>query len=496
VTVDGLARRRPGRLRPDPARVITRLFVPGHELANGSEGRATGTAARILALSDDEVAHELESVRGRFTGRHRDLEQTFAHHAERIANRLDAPSDLSADRWLLLGATFTHEYSVEGAALCNPSAIAHPDQTGVPTGSMRFVLSVRQIGEGHRSSIGFRTGLIDGDGDIIVDAPGPFTTPGTIASALLDGRAFRDLAHGMSDGAEAISWVLDHLGERFTSHELDVRLAELVDQRDTRRDTAQTAQLLREAAANTYVSTFEAATTLSERVLYPATGAESNGVEDARFVRFVDDDGMIVYHATYTAFDGISISQQLLTTSDLTSFASAPLRGAAAANKGLALFPRRIRGRYAALSRRDGTTNSIAFSDDIHHWPTAAPLAPPTGPWEAIQTGNCGSPIETDEGWLVLTHGVGPMRTYSIGACLLDLDDPSVVIGRLDRPLLTPQPDERDGYVPNVVYSCGALAHGTTLLVPYGIGDAEIGLATVALPELLNAIRSGERVPT
>jgi predicted GH43/DUF377 family glycosyl hydrolase len=486
VTSDSLATRRPGRLVPDPSRVIARLFVPG--LAGTYEGRVSGVIDHILALDDLDVAETLDVVLARFGSRHRDLTQIFSNHAERVGNRLDPEAELSEERWLLLGATFTHEYAVDAAALCNPSAVAHPDQSAAPAGSLRFVMSVRQIGEGHRSSIGFRTGLLDGSGDVTIDEPGRFTTEGTTGTSPLAGDAFRRSARRVDDDTEATAWVLDGLESNFTIAELEARLTELEAQHDTRSNVIETVCRFRELAVRTYTTEFPASSDLSERVLYPTNALEANGIEDARFVRFVDDDGTVAHHATYTAYDGVAIAQQLLTTTDFLTFAVSPLLGAAAENKGMALFPRRIDGRFAALSRCDGANNAIAFSDNLLQWPTAIPLVSATAPWEAVQVGNCGSPIETAEGWLVLTHGVGPMRTYSIGAWLLDLDDPTTIIGRLDQPLLSPQLDEQDGYVPNVVYSCGSLCHDGILLIPFGVGDASIGFATVRLTDLLAAM--------
>jgi predicted GH43/DUF377 family glycosyl hydrolase len=488
VTIDHLVVRQPLRLAPDPSRVVAQLFVPGHAIRGEREGRASGVVEHILDLDDDEVTRALESITQRFGDRHRDLVETFGHHADRIGNRLDPGIKLSVERRLLLGATFTLEYAVEAAALCNPSAVPAPDQTNVPPGALRFVMSVRQIGEGHRSSIGFRAGLVDARGHVTVDDPGPFTTVGASQPAILHAQVFREMAIDSHDDREATTWVLDGLGPRFSGHELDERLAELSAQRDTRRNVGETVRRFREVAGRTYTTCFPSPSELSERVLHPVNVVESNGLEDARFVRFVDDDATVTYHATYTAFDGRAVVQQLLTTTDFAQFTSSPLLGAGSANKGMAIFPRRIGGQFVALSRCDGASNAIAYSDDLQQWPTVIPLVCPPAPWEAVQVGNCGSPIETTEGWLVLTHGVGPMRTYSIGAWLLDLHDPTKVLGRLGHPLLTPQPDEQDGYVPNVVYSCGALEHGATLLIPYGIGDAAIGFATVDTRDLLAAI--------
>ncbi len=481
-------RRDPLRVVPDPSRVITQLYVPGHALPGGREEHASGVVDQILALDDDGVDQALAELIDRFGSRHRDLPRSLTHHAQRISNRLRPGTELSKARWLLLGAMFTHEHSVEAAAVCNPSAVAWPDATA--TDQLRFVMSVRQIGEGHRSSIGFRTGKLSRDGEVALDSRTAFASTPTIDHEPIAAAAFRILAHGSDDDTEATDWVLDHLGDEFTVDQLDRRLSQLETQRDTRRNVAGTARRLRRLGARTYTATFASTTELSERVLCPSTSAESNGLEDARFVRFVDDDATVTYHATYTAFDGSHIAQQLLSTNDFATFSSSPLVGAAAANKGMALFPRKIHGRYAAMTRQDGATNAVAFSDHLSRWPTASPVTCPTKPWEAIQVGNCGPPIETAEGWLVLTHGVGPMRTYSIGAWLLDLDDPTKLVGHLDTPLLSPERTEMDGYVPNVVYSCGGLTHGSTLLIPFGISDANIGFATLDTEQLLTDLRA------
>jgi predicted GH43/DUF377 family glycosyl hydrolase len=394
---------------------------------------------------------------------------------------------------LLIGATFTNEYAIEGAALCNPSIVAHPDQTGIATGSLRFVLSVRGIGEGHRSSIGFRTGIVDAAGRATIDEPSPFVTTGRIEPALLDKAIFRVELDRRANVREAADYVLNALGDLFTRSDLDERLDDLSANLRTRGHAQGTISLIRGIARRSYTIEFPDYVPLSGRVLWPSMEAEQAGVEDARFVRFVDADGSVTYYATYTAYDGSHISQQLLQTDDFQTFTSSPLVGRAAANKGLALFPRRIRGKYAAMSRSDRETNTVAFADHLSVWPNASPCQQPSEVWEVLQLGNCGPPIETDAGWLVLTHGVGPMRTYSIGAILLDLDDPTRVIGRLRRPLLTPAPDEQNGYVPNVVYSCGALVHADTLVLPYGIGDGAIGIATAPLPELLAELSADSR---
>jgi predicted GH43/DUF377 family glycosyl hydrolase len=481
----GLVTRSPQRLKANPSRVITRLFVPGQEGFEYQESRAGAVLARILALDEGQVRSALDDVVIRFNGRHRDLAGTFRRHAREFADRLDPGRELSEARKLLLGATFTSEYAIEGAALCNPSIVAHPDQAGTVAGSLRFVMSVRGIGEGHRSSIGFRTGVIDAAGGITIDDPAPFATVGAAEPALLDAAVFRSELTRVDDAGEAADYVLDRLGERFTQTALNQQFARLQASLSTRRHAKETMSLLRSIAERTYAIEFSDRTTLSERILWPSMGAEQAGMEDARFVRFIDDDGSITFYATYTGYSGSHISQQLLETTDFQSFTSAPIVGRAAANKGLALFPRRIRGRFAAMSRSDRESNTVAYSDHLSVWTSALACQVPTRAWEVLQLGNCGSPIETDAGWLVLTHGVGPMRTYRIGAILLDLDDPTRILSQLPQPLLSPATDEQDGYVPNVVYSCGALVHADTLVLPYGISDGAIGLATVPLPELL-----------
>jgi predicted GH43/DUF377 family glycosyl hydrolase len=484
----GLVTRSPQRLEANPSRVITRLFVPGQEGFEYQESRAGAVLARILALDEGQVRSALDDVVIRFNGRHRDLAGTFRRHARELADRLDPGRELSEARKLLLGATFTSEYAIEGAALCNPSIVAHPDQAGTVAGSLRFVMSVRGIGEGHRSSIGFRTGVIDAAGGITIDDPAPFATVGAAEPALLDAAVFRSELARVDDAGEAADYVLDRLGERFTQAALNEQFARLQTSLSTRRHAKETISSLRSIAERTYAVEFSDSTTLSERVLWPSIGAEQAGMEDARFVRFIDDDGSTTFYATYTAYSGSHISQQLLETTDFQSFTSAPIVGHAAANKGLALFPRRIGGRFAAMSRSDRESNTVAYSEHLSVWTSALPCQSPTRAWEVLQLGNCGSPIETDAGWLVLTHGVGPMRTYSIGAILLDLDDPTRILSQLPQPLLSPATDEQDGYVPNVVYSCGALVHADTLVLPYGISDAAIGIATVPLPELLAAL--------
>jgi predicted GH43/DUF377 family glycosyl hydrolase len=484
----GLATRTPVRLPADPSRVVIRLFVPGQEAFELQDSRAGAVLRRILALDDEDVTSSLDDVVARFESRHRDLVGTFRRHARELSDRLNPADELTESRSLLVGAAFTSEYAIEGAALCNPSMVAHPDQSGIDSGTVRFVMSVRGIGEGHLSSIGFRTGTVDASGAVSTDGVSAIASVGATGAAVLSAAVFRSELARLDDAGEAADFVFDSLGGHFTREALEGRLGRLETSLRTRGRAAETIALIRGIADRTYSIGFPSEIPLTERVLWPAMSAESAGMEDARFVRFRDDDGAVTFYATYTAYSGSVITQQLLATKDFQQFTSHPLVGRAAANKGLALFPRRIHGRFAAMSRSDRESNTVAYSEDLSVWTEAHPCQQPVEAWEALQLGNCGSPMETDAGWLVLTHGVGPMRTYSIGAILLDLDDPTRVLGRLRRPLLSPTHAERDGYVPNVVYSCGALVHGETLVIPYGISDAAIGIATVAMPELLDAL--------
>jgi predicted GH43/DUF377 family glycosyl hydrolase len=483
-----LARRSPVHIAANRSRVVTSLFVPGHEGFDEQESRSSAVLRRVLALTDDEIQRSLDDVMTRFNDRHHGLTDTFLRHADELSDRLDPELTLSPSRRLLLGASFTSEYAIEGAAVCNPSMVIHPDQTRVGRGRLRFVMSVRAIGEGHRSSIGFRTGTITASSEIEFDPAPTFAVTGSQEAATLDADVFRGELRRLRGGGDDADYVLGRLGKRFTEADLEKRLRLLEKQTATRPQARRIIGFIRRIAERSYTLRFESDTPLSERVLLPSMSAESSGMEDARFVRFVEDDGTFTYYASYTAYNGTDIRQQLLETQDFMNFTSSPMVGAAADNKGLALFPRRIDGRFAALSRSDRESNTITFSDNAHRWEEALPCQLPTRSWEVLQLGNCGSPIETEAGWLVLTHGVGPMRTYNIGAILLDLEDPTRIIGQLREPLLCPDTQEQDGYVPNVVYSCGSLLHAGTLVLPYGIGDSAIGVATVPLDELLASL--------
>jgi predicted GH43/DUF377 family glycosyl hydrolase len=402
-----------------------------------------------------------------------------------------APSSL--DRRRLIGAYFTHEYSIEAAGVGNPSIVAAPDQSGLDIGEVRFVMSLRAIGEGHISSIEFRSGVIRADSSVELDPVSGYAMTGDLTPHAYDKAFFTTKLDDLSMLNDVEERVLARLDDRFTMAELESAIEALDDDGIERSISGETTRVLHWLASSNYRTSFPSSMDISERVLFPGGPTESHGMEDARFVRFIDDDGAVTYFATYTAFDGHQILPQLIETSDFSQFRIATLTGSAAHNKGMAIFPRRIDGRYVALGRHDNVNNFVMTSTDIRVWRDARVIQEPERPWELMQLGNCGSPLETDVGWLVITHGVGPFRQYSLGAVLLDLDDPSRVIGHLDEPLLSPQHDEREGYVPNVVYSCGCMIHREHLVLPYGYADVGARIATTRVDELLSRLTGSSR---
>lgn len=478
------------RLKPDPSRTLCRLFVPGQETLIRGGSRAMAVIDRVLGLSEQEAESALARTLARFSDRHRDLAETFEQNFMLGAHRLCAGVAIGASRRQLIGAYFTQEYALEAAALFNPSIVAHPDQEGCLPGEVRFVMSLRAVGEGHISSIEFRSGTIGAKSGIRLDPPGRFLDTGFRRPVSYDRRLFADKLAEFGHADENARFLWSRLPSRFTAAELDVALAELSEQQVAREDPSVLADRARWTMASSYSVEFDEDHALAERVLWPAGPAESHGMEDARFVRFNDGQNA-VYYATYTAFDGSQVAPHLLETSDFRTFTVSQLSGPSARNKGMALFPRRIAGRYAALSRWDRESNAIGYSDDGHRWSQAVTVQAPARPWELIQLGNCGSPIETPAGWLVLTHGVGPMREYAMGAILLDLDEPEHLIGALSEPLLIADDSERDGYVPNVAYSCGSMLHADTVVLPYGCSDSSVRIATVDLSLLLERLTSG-----
>jgi predicted GH43/DUF377 family glycosyl hydrolase len=438
-------------------------------------------------MSDSEVTTTLASTLEDFGNRHRDLEDALARHFEAVAHHVEDPEDLGSERRLLIGAYFTHEYSIEAASLGNPSMVPAPDQTGLQPGDQRFIMSLRAIAEGHLSSIEFRSGVIDAGSSITIDEASDYANTGSRRSAIYEKHLFRAKLAEMGVLNEIAAMVLDLLPDRFSLHEINEAIAALSQGVD-RPIAFETAKTIHWLASSNYALTFEEGSSVSERVIFPTGPTESRGMEDARFVRFTGNDGSVVYYATYTAFDGFQILPQLIETSDFVSFEIATLQGQGARNKGVALFPRLIGGRYAALSRQDNENNYLMLADDVRLWDEAEKIQVPTRPWELMQLGNCGSPMETEAGWLVITHGVGPMRRYSLGAILLDATDPRRVIGHLRDPLLVPSAGDRDGYVPNVVYSCGGMIHGENLVLPYGFSDYGARIALVRLEDLLTRL--------
>jgi predicted GH43/DUF377 family glycosyl hydrolase len=426
-----LLNRQPLYLKPDPTRVIVRPFKPSTEprhLNPRDKTRANEIVDRVLSLDPAATANQLRDILASFEGRHRNLLRQFELRADAMEDAFQHHQRFSQQQRQLVGAYFMNEYSFESAALFNPSVVPHPDQSGVAEGSRRVILSLRAVGEGHISSLTFRTGIIDPKGAVTIDAP-------TRLAGLPDIHA--------SDGL---------------------------------------------APAGCIGLSFKPESDLSERVIFPVTEAQSNGIEDARFVAF-DNEGKTIYLATYTAYSGSSIRSELLETTDFLDFTLTPLRGPAARNKGMALFPRRINGRYAMIARQDSENLFLLYSDDLHYWEEGQMLLKPEFAWQFVQIGNCGSPVEIDEGWLLFTHGVGPMRRYAIGVTLLDKRDPSIILSRTVEPLLQPEPTEREGYVPNVVYSCGAMRHGDLIALPYAVSDTYSNFTTIKISRLLETMR-------
>ena len=472
-------------LRPESARVIIRPFIPS------DSQRVATIIGRALALTEDEVIAELETVHAEFDSRHYNIDVQLQEHFVKVQRHLFTQRPLSAARQLLIGALFSGEYALESAALFNPSIVPHPDQSGIPEGGLRFIMSLRATGEGHISSIEFRDGVISPQGAISMETVSRFVTvPEVVINPSYRKRRFAIKLNEMGLDNDCASDVMAPLADQFTRSELGSSVTRVRGMlMPTTHDQRRTLEFIQWLADSNYELRFPARLAVSERIIFPVSSNESNGIEDARFVRFTDDDGSIKYYATYTAYNGRAILPQLIETEDFLHFHILTLNGSAVQNKGMALFPRRIHGRYAMLSRQDDENMFIMFSDNPHHWSDPQILLRPAEVWESVKVGNCGSPIETAEGWLVITHGVGPMRKYCIGAALLDLDDPTKVLGRLREPLLCPEGHEREGYVPNVVYSCGSLIHGAELILPYAMSDTVTAMASMPVDALLAALK-------
>jgi predicted GH43/DUF377 family glycosyl hydrolase len=478
------------RLLPDVRRVLAKpYYPPGADTQLGGPSRIELLIARIMAVPEAQLKLLNTEILQHFEERHHGFSETLERHFDLVSDQVSEGAKVSSERRRLVGAYFTHEYSIEAAALCNPSIVLAPDQRGLANGAKRFIMSLRAVGEGHLSSIEFRSGVLDAAGGISIDAPGTHVEAGR-RSALdhFDKKRFSTKLRDLGAVNELSSNVLARLGDSFTSEQLEAALVALAGNGTPPAMLFETVKVIRLLASSNYVTTFPADSDLAERVIFPAGPNESHGMEDARFVRFIGPNASVKYFATYTACDGFAIVPQLIQTEDFVRFDVSTLHGTAAQNKGMALFPRAIDGKYAMLSRKDAENLHLSVSDDMHHWDDATELYRPQNAWELQEIGNCGSPIETDAGWLVLTHGVGPMRRHAIGALLLDLEHPQRVIGYLKRPLLEPDEDEREGYSPNVLYTCGAIVHAGQLIIPYGFSDSGVAIAQLAQSELLAAL--------
>ncbi|RIV25369.1 glycosidase [Fibrisoma montanum] len=474
-------------LRPDPTRVLFRPF----EL--GSTTRILKIIARVNALTEPEVEQKLAEVIREFGSRHYKLERFFLKRFDQLKPHLLTDEPQSLERKLLLGAYFTMEYSLESAALFNPSMVWHPDQTNVPPGYKRFVLSLRATGEGHISSISFRMGYIDEEGKIILRKPSRYvTSPEIVPNHQFNRAQFERKLYELHLSNSISEKMLAGLGDEFSLPELETQVKRITSQFRYNAEYETIASGLLGLARANYEVHFDEDQSLDEKCIFPTSPNETNGIEDARFVQFTDDNGEVTYYATYTAYNGRVTFPQLLETKDFTHFNINTLNGAEVSNKGMALFPRKVNGKYAMISRQDGENIYLMYSDDLYFWQTKELILKPTYNWEFVQLGNCGSPIETEAGWLVLSHGVGPMRKYAIGAFLLDLNDPSKVIGRTKEPILSPDENEREGYVPNVVYSCGGLISGRELIIPYAMSDYASSFATVNVDELLHELTADQ----
>ncbi len=425
--------RQASHLRPDPARVVVRPFKPATEprdLNPTDKTRANHIVDRVLGMDPASAANQLDDVLANFDGRHRHLLATFEERARDMETAFSDHTPFSLLQRRLVGAYFLHEYSFEAAALFNPSMVPHPDQSGAPPGGLRFILSLRAVGEGHVSSLTFRSGSLAADGSVTVDPTARLASIPKVRSRV------------EGPGGDVVEVFFEPEGD------------------------------------------------ISERVIFPVTEAQSNGIEDARFVAF-EDEGRKTYYATYTAYSGRAIRSELIETTDFLSFRMTPLQGSAARNKGMGLFPRKINGRYAMIARQDNENLYLIYSDDLLTWDGGQPIMKPLYPWEFVQIGNCGAPIELDDCWLLLTHGVGAVRRYSIGVALLDKKDPSKVIARSREPLVRPEPSEREGYVPNVVYTCGAMRHHGKIILPYAVSDSFSNFATVEIDALIRSLEVG-----
>ncbi len=479
--------RKPVKVYPDPKRVIARFFF------NGAD-RAVEVVKQVLALSDEEVFGLISPLLQEYSKRHRNITKILIRHCKKIEAFIEKAGyefeSLNKYQKLLLGSYFTHEYSIESAAFFNPSIVEDPDQSDLVEGEKRLIISFRAVGEGHISSVVFRRALVDRDNNITVIPVGNYIDEAeVIKNAIYNKKLF--LKKGADSRIEIE--VLDEVGEKLQDKFDYATLRKIIlDSKSLQKDDLKKLEYDKILwLSDTYHEiSFSRDTDISDRIIFPISEFERKGIEDARFVRFVKDDGSVIFYATYTAFDGAIIMPKLLQTTDFYDFKVSPLHGIGAQNKNLALFPRKINGKYAMMSRIDGWNNYLMYSEKLTVWDNPVKVQSPKFPWEIVQIGNCGSPIETEAGWLVITHGVGPMRRYCLGASLFDLEDPSIEIGRLVEPLVIPNTDEREGYVPNVLYSCGSIIHNGELIIPYGLSDYCSSFATVKIAILLDKLKN------
>lgn len=471
---------------PDNKRVIARFFFT-------TEQRAEILISKVLSMPEEVIQTSLNQILRESSNRYRSVTSVYKKHYNKvkdIVTKIASGNDISEWRKLLIGAYFTMEYAVESAALFNPSIVKDPDQSGLAQGEVRVILSLRATGEGHISSLVFRRGVINETNEIRLEDPGfHVAEAAVIKSYLYEKKIFISKLNEMEISPDFYKLVFDKLPEKFTYDQLREVITSVQEDEEALLFGQQKAveEILWLADSYTEIK-FSLDTDISERIIFPISRFERNGIEDARFTNFRRKDGEHVYYGVYTAYDGYKILPKLIETRDFYTFKIFPLHGTAAVNKNLALFPRKIKGKYAMIGRIDGVSNYIMYSNNLNKWNDAVLLQEPLHPWELVQIGNGGSPIETEKGWLLITHGVGPMRTYCLGACLLDLEDPEKIVGRLKEPLLVPAIKEKAGYVPNVVYTCGAYVHNDILIIPYSMNDFATCFASIPLNDLLDTL--------
>jgi predicted GH43/DUF377 family glycosyl hydrolase len=476
-------KRRETRFTSDPSRVINKFYYPGNKR------RAKNIINRVLNLSDDSVTNLLEEILYNFAHRHRNLKEVFKRNYQNVEMLIPNQNQLSEAKKLLIGSYFTHEYSVEAAGFFNPSMVVHPDQRKIKKGEMRFIFSFRATGEGHVSSIEFRSGKLDKYNNMFMEpAHHQCETPEIIMKECYEKNFFLKKLEQLSIENDITKKIFKKLPAKFSFVELQNKIEDIKEKYTQTYAFRETVNIVYFLARSNHERHFRPGSDISERVLFPVSKEAIKGLEDARFVRFCENNGKFTYYATYTACNGFEILPMMLKTTDFQSFHFCPMAGKAVKDKGLALFPRKIDGKYFMISRIDGENMYLMKSDFVDYWDKAQLFQSPKHTWEFFQIGNCGSPIETSEGWLLLTHGVGPMRTYCIGCELLDLKNPSKIIAQLPEPILMPLATEREGYVPNVVYTCGGLIHNNELVLPYAISDSSCAMATLNMNELMKAL--------